>query len=94
VETDSHSLKLSWINIHDDENCTVIYVVAWRDITDGGEIGSNITENISFIIDSLEACVTFEVSVSALCVNCCGPESVLINVTTLQVVSDMGFVDP
>ena len=55
----------------------------WKDIIDGSRNGSNVTENKDFVIDSLEACVTFEVSVSALDVNCSESEPAIANVTTL-----------
>jgi hypothetical protein len=70
VEADSHTITLSWNNTNEDENCTVSYSIAWKDITDGSRNGSDITANNSYVIHSLEACVTFEVSVSALCINC------------------------
>jgi hypothetical protein len=83
VEPNSNSISLSWINPYEEENCSVSYTIAWKGITDASSNGSYVTEDNSFIIGSLEACVTFEVSVSALCVNCSESETEIINVTTL-----------
>jgi hypothetical protein len=83
VEPDSHSIKLSWINSYEYENCSVSYAVAWKDIKDGSRNGSDVTQNNFYVIDSLEACLTLEGSDSALCVNCCESEAAVINVTTL-----------
>ena len=83
LEADSHTITLSWNNTNEDENCTVSYIIAWKDIIDGSRNGSNVTENNVIVIDSLEACVTFEVSVSVLDVNCSESEAAITNVTTL-----------
>jgi hypothetical protein len=83
VKAYSHTIKLSWNKSNGDENCTVSYAIAWKDIRDGSRNGSNVTTNNSYVIVSLEACVTFEVSVSALYVNCSESEAAITNVTTL-----------
>jgi len=70
VETDSQSITLSWNDTNVVENYTASYVIAWEDITDGSKNGCNITTNNSYVIHSLEACVTFEVSVSGFYGNC------------------------
>jgi hypothetical protein len=67
----------------EDENCNVSYAIAWKDFTDESRNGSNVTEDNVFVIDSLEACVTYEVSVSALCENCSESEAAFKNATTL-----------
>ena len=85
VETDSNSIKLSWINSTEDENCTADYTIEWKNITDGKRNGCDITGNKSCVIEGLEACVTFEVSVSALCVNKDVSELGITYVTTLPV---------
>ena len=70
VEADSHTITLSWNNTNDIEDCNLIYVIAWKDTTDGSKNGCTFTTNNSYVINSLEACVTFKVSVSGLCGNC------------------------
>lgn len=81
----THSIELHWIYSREDENCTVSYAIAWKDFTDESRNGSNVTEDNLYVIDSLEACVTYEVSVSALYVNGNESEAAFTNATTLPV---------
>ena len=83
LEPDTNSINVSWINPYEEENCNVNYTIMWKDFTDESRNGSDFTENNNYVIDSLEACVTFEVSVSALCVDSGESETETANVTTL-----------
>jgi len=70
VEADSHTITLSWNDTNDAKDCDVSYAIVWKDITDGSKNGCIIATNNSYVIDSLEACVTFNISVSGFCRNC------------------------
>jgi hypothetical protein len=83
VEPDINSIKLSWINPYEEEKCSVNYTITWKEFTVESRNGSDSTVNDSYVIDSLEACVTYEVSVSALCVESNKTETEIANVTTL-----------
>jgi len=81
----SDSIRLDWIYSCEDENSTVNYAIAWKDFTDESRNGSNVTENCFYVIEGLVACVTFEISVSALYENGSESEAAFINATTLPV---------
>jgi hypothetical protein len=53
-----------------------------NDITYGRRNGTDLIENHYYVNDSLKRSVTFEVSLSALGVNCFAPEAVMLNLTT------------
>ena len=65
VEPDSHTITVIWNNTNGDEKCFVIYYIVWKD---GRRMGSGIRTNNVFVIDSLEACVSYEVTVRVRCV--------------------------
>jgi hypothetical protein len=65
VEEDSHSIGLNWTNPLENSSCVVAYNIEWKAITEGSRNDSNVTENEFYVIKSLEACVTYEVSVRA-----------------------------
>jgi hypothetical protein len=83
VGPDTHSINASWINPCEEDNCTVIYTITWKDFADESRNGNESTTNNTYVIENLEACVKFEVSVSVLCVNSSEPETESKNVTTL-----------
>ena len=60
-----HNLTVIWNNTNADEKFFVIYSIVWND---GRRLGFGITTNNYFVIDSLEACVAYEVTVSVRCV--------------------------
>jgi hypothetical protein len=83
LDADSHSITLSWENTNKkNEKCIASYAIAWN-ITDGSINGSNTTTETFYVIESLEACVTFEISVSALYVNGIVSEPAVTKGTTL-----------
>ena len=65
VEEDSHSIRLNWIKPVENGNCAVAYDIEWKAITEGSRTDSNVTEDEFYVIENLEACVTYEVSVRA-----------------------------
>lgn len=81
AEPHSHSIQLDWQC--EDGNSIANYTIAWKDFTDESRNGRDVTYNCSYVIESLEACVTFEISVSALYVNGSESEAAFINATTL-----------
>jgi hypothetical protein len=85
VGTDSHTINLTWIEPTEVENCNMTdeYAIEWKDSTDGSRNGSGVTNYTYYIIDNLEACVTFEVSLSVLCENGSRSEPTITNATTL-----------
>ena len=70
MEPDTHSITLNWTDTNDVDKSTVSYAIAWKDFTNGSKNGCNITTNNYYVIEKLEACVTFEVSVWGLYGNC------------------------
>jgi hypothetical protein len=78
---DSRTIKLSWSNSNEDENCTGNYDIEWKDITDGSRNGSANTTNNTYVIDDLEACITLQISVIVVDESCIDPEPAFINVT-------------
>jgi hypothetical protein len=83
VEADSDTIKLSWINSTECDSCTVSYTIEWKNITDGSKSGIGYTECTYYDIENLEACVTFEVSVSVVYEDGSSSDITSINVTTL-----------
>ena len=79
-EPDSHSITLKWNKICGDENYTVSYDIVWEDRRKEGSI---ITTHNYFVIDSLEAYVTYEVSVSVNCSESGAEISKVTKVTTI-----------
>jgi hypothetical protein len=81
VNEDSHSITLNWTNPSENDNCTSHYVIEWKAITyESSNISSNIT---FFVIEGLEACVNYEVSVIVVGVDNNTSEPEVRNVTTL-----------
>jgi hypothetical protein len=62
-----HSVSLEWKKPSNNGDCVTHYTVSWRH-TGSGNTGSNNTtkEEYSFVIGSLDACVLYEISVSAV----------------------------
>ena len=70
MEANSHSITLNWTDTNNVDNSNVSYAITWKDITDGSKNGCAIATNNSYVINNLEACVTFEVSVRGLYGTC------------------------
>jgi len=58
---DTHSISLSWIHSNESENCNGSYAIVWEDVADGSRNCSGFLNNNSYVIDNLEACVTFDI---------------------------------
>ena len=80
LEPVSRNIIIRWFNRNGNENCIVNYTINWED---GRREGSGNTTDNYFVIDSLAACVTFEVSVSVKCSESGTVITYLTNVTTL-----------
>jgi hypothetical protein len=82
-EADSHTIKLRWTKPTENGNCVLRYAIEWKALEDGSRNGSGVTENEFYVIGSLEACETYEVSVSAVNENHNTSEADVTNITTL-----------
>jgi hypothetical protein len=84
AEPDSHTINLTWTKPTQNGNCVVHYAIEWKAIADGSRNRNNsFTENEFYVIDNLEACETYEVSVSAVNENNNTSEADVTNITTL-----------
>jgi hypothetical protein len=62
-----HSVSLEWKKPSNNGDCVTHYSVSWRHTGSGNTGSNNITkEEHSFVIGSLDACVLYEISVSAV----------------------------
>jgi hypothetical protein len=79
-----HTITLNWTNPSKNDFCIKHYVIEWRaTIYESSMNGSNTTEEESFVIERLEACVNYEVFVRAVDNNNNISEPEVRNVTTL-----------
>lgn len=67
VTKHSHELIVNWMN-PSKNSCICNYTIQWKDITHNftGSNNSN-TEEESFVIEGLDACTTYEITVTAIC---------------------------
>jgi hypothetical protein len=67
LKPSSHNVSLEWKKPSNNGDCVTHYAVSWRH-AESGNIGHTDTgkEEYSFVIGSLDACVEYEVSVSAV----------------------------
>jgi hypothetical protein len=84
VTEDSHDLTLNWTKPSESDACIEYFVIEWKSIAykNSSEGSSNTTEEF-FVIEDLEACVDYEVSVTAVDKNKNNSEPEVRNVTTL-----------
>jgi hypothetical protein len=62
-----HSVSLEWKKPSNNGDCVTHYAVSWRHTASGNTGSNNITkEEYSFVIGGLDACVLYEISVSAV----------------------------
>jgi hypothetical protein len=83
AEADSHTIKLRWTKPTENGNCVFRYAIEWKALEDGSRNGRSVTENEFYVIDSLEACETYEVSVNAVNENNNTSETDVTNIRTL-----------
>jgi hypothetical protein len=84
VTEDSHGLTLNWTKSNESDACIKHYVIEWKaTVYENSSRGCNITKEESYIIEGLEACVNYEVSVTAVSSNDNISEPEVRNVTTL-----------
>ena len=80
VEPGPHNITVIWNTTNADETCIVVYSIVWED---GSRLGCGNTTNNYFVIDSLGACVTYDVTVNVSCVYSGAETKHVPNVTTL-----------
>lgn len=84
VTEDSHTITLNWTKPSKNDSCIKYYVIEWKaTIYESSSNGSNTTDKEFFVIEGLEACVNYEVSVWAMNNNNNTSEPEVRNVTTL-----------
>jgi hypothetical protein len=84
VTEDSHNITLNWTKPSKNDSCIKHYVIEWKaTIYENSSSGNDITEEEEFVIEGLEACVNYEVSVRAVDNNTNISEPEVKNVTTL-----------
>ena len=82
MEADTHTIKLNWAKPSENGSCAVRYAIDWKAIADGSKSGSGYSEYEFYVIDSFEACETYEISVSSLNKNNDRSEAETTNITT------------
>jgi hypothetical protein len=82
VEADTHTIKLNWTKPSENGSCAVRYAIEWKAIADRSKSGSGVSEYEFYVINSFEACETYEVSVSSLNINNDRSEAESTNITT------------
>jgi hypothetical protein len=83
VTEDSHTITLNWTKPSKNDSCIKHYVIEWKaTIYESSSNNSKTTEEF-FVIEGLEACVNYEVSVSAMDNNYTTSEPEFRTVTTL-----------
>jgi hypothetical protein len=79
----SHEIILNWTNPSGSGSCINKYVIEWKAITYENDIQSVIIQEKFYIIQGLNACKIYEVSVEAKNVNNDSSGAEVKNVTTL-----------
>jgi hypothetical protein len=88
VTEDSHDITLNWTKPSKKDSCIKHYVIEWKaTIYESSSNGSANTKEEFFVIEGLEACVNYEVSVRAVDKNNNISEPEIRNVTHSQTVS-------
>ncbi|PNF39793.1 hypothetical protein B7P43_G03502 [Cryptotermes secundus] len=83
VTEGSHAITLNWTNPSKNDSCVTHYVIEWKStMYENSSNGSRTTKEF-FVIEGLEACVNYEVSVRAMDSNTNISEPEVRNVTTL-----------
>ncbi|XP_021940595.1 receptor-type tyrosine-protein phosphatase H-like isoform X2 [Zootermopsis nevadensis] len=79
----SHNISLTWKKPIIDVNCVKLYVISWKPNINGNTASKNVTSEEFFVIDGLDACVEYEVSVTAVNANNGSSEAEVQNITTV-----------
>jgi hypothetical protein len=66
VNRDSHVIGLNWTKPIESGNCKISYAIYWRAITHANSSNHSNTLDEFYVIGGLDACVTYEVSVTAV----------------------------
>lgn len=83
VTEDSHKITLNWTRPSGNDDCDISYGIDWRRAITNESRNHTDTEEEFCVIEGLDACVMYEVSVTAMIAKNLSSEAEVKNVTTL-----------
>jgi hypothetical protein len=79
----SHSIIVNWKKPSSNSDCVTNYIIKWENTLSGSSNTSSVSsEKDSFIIEHLDACVEYAVSVTAVSADDVGDKAMTLNAKT------------